>query len=542
MILGHIVEEAVTSLWMERPHHTEGMSAGLSSWAEGENGDVMPITNLDELQEWLRSLMRPLVDELRERLNNAWSNSVWKVETRSPDEIKREKLNAMIKSAIKLQIGEAKACLQENGGPYLEIFREHGDPFATPAPCWQEGKGDGWQNQGDACTWWEAWEISRPWAKDPRIDSAQRLFHPEGWAAGELDMAHRWRGCVDIVDIKANRGSGRDHSGVATQLRFYQWLWEQTRKHPARGEDRVECGPVESLKSWHLTDAFVHVAELIKDLDVESERLLEIHTQMAAASLEDLKLDANKPDSSGRLCCDICHGLDTCDYPRGGKEQPLHRLIPPFEHTPAGAPFSPISQLPNRVTIKGALHGHWGPLPNHYGDSVIGAAITVGDKSAVIEEMGRGQFPELHEHKGEVVIVNAAPGQWRGMIRLYLDVESQILDPEDASNLEVSRLGLIPTRANIAGVVISRGGNSGVSASGKSWSMSTAHLWDGSGLVELVAFGAGRSESFDNLQIGDRIRVMAAELGWREGTPQLRIDSRNTRMTIESALPNQTEN
>jgi hypothetical protein len=30
---------------------------------------------------------------------------------------------------------------------------------------------------------------------------------------------------------------------------------------------------------------------------------------------------------------------------------------------------------------------------------------------------------------------------------------------------------------------------------------------------------------------------MAAEIGWREGTPQLRIDPRNTRMTVESTPP-----
>ena len=140
-------------------------------------------------------------------------------------------------------------------------------------------------------------------------------------------------------------------------------------------------------------------------------------------------------------------------------------------------------------------------------------------------------------YKGEVVISNAAPGQWRGMVRLYLDADSSILKPEDATNLEVSRLGLIPTRANVSGIVISRGSNSGVSVSGKSWSMSTAHVWDGTGLVEVVAFGSGRSESFDNLMIGDNIRIMAAELGWREGTPQLRIDPRNTRVTIEMSPP-----
>ncbi|MDP6899908.1 MAG: OB-fold nucleic acid binding domain-containing protein [Candidatus Thalassarchaeaceae archaeon] len=537
MRLGHIVEEAATAIWMERPHPTDGMPSGKTNWVEGEVGEIMPISNLEELKSWLRSLMKPIVDEIRRQLNETWAECIWKAEGRSPDEIKREKLNSMVKNAIKLQIEEAEACLEANGGPHLEAFRERGDPFGTPAPCWGEGIGEGWQDAGSQCTWWEAWEIARPWAKDPRISTAQRLFHPDGWAAGELDMAHRWRGNIHIVDIKANRGHDRDHGGVATQLRFYQWLWTETRKHPAKPVNHVLEGEVEAIKSWHLADGFVHTAELLTNLEVESERLLAIQQEMASVAIEHLQLDAIEAQEGGSLGCSICFGLDTCDYPRGGQEQPLHRLIPAFEGKPAGPPFAPISELPSRVTIRGALHGHWGPLPNHYGDSVIGAAITAGDKTAVIEEMGIKQFPGLHEHKGEVVIVNAAPGQWRGMVRLYLDRDSQILRPEDVESIEINRLGLIPTRANVAGTVISRGSNRGTNASGKAWSMSTAHIWDGTGLCEVVAFGLGRTESFDNLRVGDMVRLMSAEIGWREGTPQLRIDPRNTRLIVEGKPP-----
>ena len=211
--------------------------------------------------------------------------------------------------------------------------------------------------------------------------------------------------------------------------------------------------------------------------------------------------------------------------------------IPDLDIKPAGSPYGAIADLPSRVTVKGALHGHWGPMPNHYGDHVIGAAITAGGKSAVIEEMGVDQFPTLHDHEGDVVVINAAPGQWRGMIRLYLDSDSQVVKEQEAGNLDIDRMGLIPTRANVSGVVISRGANSGTNAKGKDWSMATAHIWDGTALTEVVAFGRGRSETFDNLKVGDHIRLMAAEIGWREGTPQLRIDPRNTRMTVESPPP-----
>ena len=537
MLLGHIVEEAATAIWMERPHHSDGMDEGATQWAPGEEGKRMEINCLDSLNDWLRSLMRPIVDKMIDQLNAAWSDCLWKADGRSASEVKREKLNSMVKNAIKLQMGEAKACLEANGGPHLEAFRDGGDPFGTPSPCWDIEAGEGWLNSGEPCSWWEAWEIARPWAKDPRIVSAQRLFHPDGWAAGELDVANRWRGEIHIIDIKANRGTGRNHSGVAHQLRFYQWLWNETRTHPKKPQNRVEEGIVTEAKSWHLADGFIHKADLIDDLKAESLRLKSIQDEMASTSLDDLYLDATESSADGNLGCEICHGLKTCDYPRGGQEQPLHSLIPDLEIKPAGSPYSAIADLPSRVTVKGALHGHWGPMPNHYGDHVIGAAITAGDKTAVIEEMGVNQFPTLHGYEGNVVVVNAAPGQWRGMIRLYLDSDSQILKEEDAAGLEIDRMGLIPTRANVSGVVISRGANSGTNAKGKDWSMSTAHIWDGTALTEVVAFGRGRSESFDNLQVGDHVRFMAAEIGWREGTPQLRIDPRNTRMTVENNPP-----
>ncbi len=537
MLLGHIVEEAVTGIWMERPHPTEGMLEGDSKWAPGHAGERVEINSIDSLNSWLRTLMRPVVDQILEQVKDAWTNCLWKADGRDVSEIKRDKLNAMVKNAIKLQIAEAEACLEQNGGPHLEIFRGGGDPFGTPAPCWEDDAGNGWQSQGENCTWWEAWEIARPWFKDPRITKAQRLFHPEGWAAGELDVAHRWRGCVQIVDIKANRGHGRNHDGVAHQLRFYQWLWHETRQHPLKPSNLCEEGEVNAAYSWHLADGFVHKAKLIEDIPAETQRLKSIHAEMSSASIDDLHLDGTEPSTEGVLSCAICCGTETCDYPRGGQKQPLHSLIPKIDSIRPEAPFGAIADLPSRVTVKGTLHGHWGPIANHYGDPVIGAAITAGDKTAVIEEMGINQFPELHEHDGEVVVINAAPGQWRGMIRLYLDHDSKVIPLADTEDIEIARIGLIPTRANVCGMVISRGLNSGTNAKGKDWSMSTAHVWDGSGLTEVVAFGMGRSETFDKLKVGDYIKLMSAEIGWREGTPQLRIDPRNSRLTVEKSAP-----
>ena len=62
-----------------------------------------------------------------------------------------------------------------------------------------------------AIRWDEAWEIARPWFKDPRVHQPQRMFHPDGWAAGELDLVLRWDGRIRLVDIKSG------HSGGALQ-------------------------------------------------------------------------------------------------------------------------------------------------------------------------------------------------------------------------------------------------------------------------------------------------------------------------------------
>ena len=149
MLLGHIVEDAATGIWMERPHPTEGMLEADSSWAPGHAGERMAIDSLDSLAVWLRTLMRPIVDQILAQAKEAWDNCLWKADGRDVSELKREKLNAMVKNAIKLQIAEAEACLEQNGGPHLEAFREAGDPFGTPAPCWQKGHGKGWQSKGN---------------------------------------------------------------------------------------------------------------------------------------------------------------------------------------------------------------------------------------------------------------------------------------------------------------------------------------------------------------------------------------------------------
>ena len=59
---------------------------------------------------------------------------------------------------------------------------------------WSKDEPMQWQEAGSEVDWIESWEIARPWVKDPRVHQPQRLFHPDGWAAGELDLVLRWDG------------------------------------------------------------------------------------------------------------------------------------------------------------------------------------------------------------------------------------------------------------------------------------------------------------------------------------------------------------
>ena len=77
-------------------------------------------------------------------------------------------------------------------------------------------------------TWHEAWECARPWFKDPRVHQPQRLYHPDGWASGELDMVLRWDGRLRLVDIKLGTPGSAFSASLEHQLRFYAWLWHET--------------------------------------------------------------------------------------------------------------------------------------------------------------------------------------------------------------------------------------------------------------------------------------------------------------------------
>jgi hypothetical protein len=88
------------------------------------------------------------------------------------------------------------------------------------------------------------------------------------------------------------------------------------------------------------------------------------------------------------------------------------------------------------------------------------------------------------------------------------------------------------TRANVEGVVLSIGLREGVRLDEKPWSMLNLHIWDGEHVAEVVAFGSSITSQMLTVRPGNKLKIVSAELGWRSGLPQLRIDQRSTRVTI----------
>jgi hypothetical protein len=244
------------------------------------------------------------------------------------------------------------------------------------------------------------------------------------------------------------------------------------------------------------------------------------------------------PSSPDAACSGEAAGCYWCQVSRSqSSEWNLHESQQWISELPLPSispPYAPLSSIQGRVSVKGSLSGAWGPLPNHFSEPVLGAVLVGGTQHIALEESEPGSFPMLHEIKHKDVLVhNALPGVWRDQPRLYVDNVTQILpigELDDSKSVEVTRLGLLRTRANVKGYVLSIRKRSGRRIDGKPWSMVAFMLWDGSHVAEVVAFGNSINQRILNLKPGSMVAMTGVEIGWRSGLLQLRIDSRKTRL------------
>ena len=69
------------------------------------------------------------------------------------------------------------------------------------------------------------------------------------------------------------------------------------------------------------------------------------------------------------------------------------------------------------------------------------------------------------------------------------------------------------------------------------YSMFIFHVFDGESVIEVVAFGTMITDSLVEMKIGSKVRIIGAEITWKGGMAQLRLNQRSTRIQIESQKP-----
>lgn len=537
-ILGIVIEDELCGLLMHRPPAS--------------------INSLTDLTQWIAEKIPAAAQRAQDTGKQAWEESLWRTSDWVWEEIERSTMEEKLRCGLLLFMEEVNRCKIEGGGPYIEQYRRGECPFEIPSPAWGDeprfplpdkvrsfgmrtwAKDEPmvWNESGDEVSWHEAWEIARPWVKDPRVHQPQRLYHPEGWAAGELDLVLRWDGNIRLVDIKSGDPTSRFAASLQHQLRFYAWLWHETHSGQT----------IDGLEGWYLTGPhrLTYDPPTKHEIETMTKEFYSINKSMMSMGSGPVAL----PAPPGKACSGEAAGCHWCslgtDEDGSIVNDELLATITSTRSMEIASPSQPLSSIPNRVHVHGTFTGAWGPLPNHFGEPVLGAMLVAGGAQITVEESEPGSYSGLHDGpKGEIVILNALPGVWRGSSRLYLDSKSEILTVADAEKYfsksgrelksETTRIGLLRTRANVEGIVLSLRKRSGVRLDEKPWTMFAMHLWDGNHVVEIAAFGSSISGQMEGLRPGDRVSLMAAELGWRAGLPQLRIDNRKTRLTIKDS-------
>ncbi|MEC8576397.1 MAG: PD-(D/E)XK nuclease family protein [Candidatus Thermoplasmatota archaeon] len=524
-ILGVVLEEAFCDLLMMHPP---------------------VVSSHEELLAWATAQVPTMAASAYEKSEAAWNDVLWTSDPADWDRVTTASIEDRLMGGLGLFMSEVEACFAASGGPYLEQRRAGEVPFAVPEPClgaapvyplpekvrdvglrsWTPPASPTWSEAGSAITWHEAWECARPWFKDPRVHQPQRLYHPDGWASGELDMVLRWDGHVRLVDIKL----GTPHSAFSTslehQLRFYAWLWHETH-----GGDIVD-----GMEGWYL-----EAGERVGYSPPRRDEMVELTTTYQAHYKAMQSHDAGVmafPAPAETACDGEAAGCGWCSVARtddGAWSVPERfewiRSLPEVRMRP---PYAPLGEVQGRVAVTGRLTGAWGPMPNHFAEHVLGAVLVVGQQHITLEESEPGAYPDLHDLvEQDVVLFDALPGVWRDQARLYVDATTQIKQRSTVSDDDMpatTRLGLLRTRANVKGHVLSIRQRSGVRIDGKPWSMVSLMLWDGSHVAEVVAFGASINQRLLAIRPGDGLAMTGVELGWRSGILQLRIDNRKTRL------------
>ena len=174
-ITGLVIEDALCRVLMHRPG---------------------PMESLEALRSWAYDLCQEEAKNAWEEGEDAWNARLWKRDDSDWSTVEVSDYEAKVRNGIDLFLEEVEACYNQNGGPYLEIFRSGSIPFRIPSPAWGNEPhfpvpekirslqardwsvehSFEWQSQEEKIQWNEAWEIARPWFKDPRSINHNACF------------------------------------------------------------------------------------------------------------------------------------------------------------------------------------------------------------------------------------------------------------------------------------------------------------------------------------------------------------------------------
>ena len=542
LFVGRAVEEAICQTLKESPclviaSAPSDVYAPTPLDEEGrpnrEHGGSWPADQLLSLPEkyWPQSkkdLLEWATERVKTHLNGSLDNmkKEWGKHDRKAgqwEDVDVERCHMMAKNGIQMHIDEVEKCLTTITEPVLQAWR-NGDRTQWPAP---DGRGFELDQhplaQDGKITWFEAWEVARPWFVDPDAKPfMMNSVHPEHWFQGEYDLVYCWDGNVRIIDIKASLGNNDRSGDYVEQLRMYAFLWWHT--HDKQQE-------VEGLEIWYLAANSQKMVtkptiDEMEEMGIELKglwsQLREITPDIDQCppqpapmrSFEPGGIPSEQPVKQTRCeRCDwslICpNGTGHDEHPEGGTYQ-----LPGSYSEIEG---DPINKLEDRHDIIGhvhtLIHSQSGGAPRITITQANNAFADVQVK-AMTHSDGTPTVPDGLE-KGDLVRVENAFFQlnYKGAIVLKVDPFSKIVKIEQDEEVTMS---LLKPRArwNIMGTVVYRTEKRGTSARGE-WCRKGLMILDNTGAIKVEGWQADWGPQYDMLDLGDTVIITNVGMnGW----------------------------
>ena len=497
----------------------------------------MQPSTIEELKEWGMSRLDIHLPLSLEEMKKEWENDERKAGDWSSVNI-QYCLN-MCYSALDMHLAELQRCVEANGGPNLESWRE-GNREYWPAP---DGRDFKLINKHplaskDLFTLVEAWEVCRPWFVDPGAKKfTMNAIHPQHWFQGEYDLVYRWDGKIKIVDLKASIGKGDRSGNYVDQLRIYAMLWWVTH-----GKSET----VDSLEIWYLG------ADVVKDIEVPSvEELQKMETELEQmwkllkenkpeieqcppnpAPMRGFSAGGKPIDAPNESRCISCDWEKICPGGSGNDDLPSAGIVNLLGSS-SSFDITEMAQLNPRATIVAEVFSVVGanskPVPQ--------ITICQGTNFAKIQiisethESGQRSWP-LGIKKGDLVKLDGLvfTVNWKGEIILKVDPHAIIIP---ASPSEECTTDLMSYRAkyHVAGRVIYRFEKRGIGRTGKEWHRKGMMIQDSTGAMKVGGWANDWGPQYDTVSIGDT--VVIANIGIDAWATEVRGEiSRNSTFQV----------